>query len=118
VRKGLLRGAPGWGERNDAKTPDVRVTTPHFSRPVLNFQVALREQPPLTEVLVAHLKSKLPERVYTEDWFTADEARFKATALRILPTKAMKGTVTPSTSSPSSRATWSASRAEASTPAC
>jgi predicted extracellular nuclease len=124
VRKGLVRGTPRWVERfppelrlessgNDPQTPDVRVTIPHFSRPVLNFQVALREQPPLTEVFVAHLKSKLPERVYDEAWFKADEAVFKphaaalggalatirrtaeATALRILLTKAMKGTVTP-----------------------
>jgi endonuclease/exonuclease/phosphatase family metal-dependent hydrolase len=124
VRKGLLRGTPRWVESfpaelrlessgNDAQTPDVSVTIPRFSRPVLNFQVALREQPPLTEVFVAHLKSKLPERVYNEAWFKADEAAFKphatalgaalatirrtaeATALRILLTKAMKGTVTP-----------------------
>jgi endonuclease/exonuclease/phosphatase family metal-dependent hydrolase len=124
VRKGLLRGTPSWIETfppelrlessgNDAQTPDVRVTIPRFSRPVLHFQVALREQPPLTEVFVAHLKSKLPERVYQEDWFDANEAVFKphagalgaalatirrtaeATALRILLTKAMKGTVTP-----------------------
>ena len=76
VRKGLLRGTPRWVDHfppelrlessgNDAQTPDVKVTIPHFSRPVLNFQVALREQPPLTEVFVAHLKSKLPERVST-----------------------------------------------------
>jgi hypothetical protein len=124
VRKGLLRGTPGWVDKfppelrlessgNDPQAPDVRVTIPGFSRPVLNFQVALREQPPLAEVFVAHLKSKLPERVYQEDWFEADEAVFKphagalgaalatirrtaeATALRILLTKAMKGTVTP-----------------------
>src|SRR5919106_4707040 len=124
VRKGLLRGTPLWVEDfppelrlessgNDAQAPDVSVTIPRFSRPVLNFQVALREQSPLTEVFVAHLKSKLPERVYTEDWFEADEAMFKphagalgaalatirrtaeATALRILLTEAMKGTVTP-----------------------
>jgi len=124
VRKGLLRGTPRWVDTfpdelrlessgNDAQTPDVKVTIPRFSRPVLHFQVALREQPPLTEVFVAHLKSKLPERVYSEAWFKADEALFKphatalgaamatirrtaeATALRILLTKAMKGTVTP-----------------------
>jgi endonuclease/exonuclease/phosphatase family metal-dependent hydrolase len=124
VRKGLLRGTPRWIETfppelrlessgNDAQTPDVRVTIPRFSRPVLNFQVALRDKPPLTEVFVAHLKSKLPERVYQEDWFDANEALYKphagalgaalatirrtaeATALRILLTKAMKGTVTP-----------------------
>ena len=124
VRKGLLRGTPRWVEDfppelrlessgNDAQAPDVSVTIPGFSRPVLNFQVALREQPPLTEVFVAHLKSKLPERVYTEDWFEENEDVFKphalalgaalatirrtaeATALRILLTTAMKGTVTP-----------------------
>ncbi len=124
VRKGLVRGTPRWVEAfppelrlessgNDAQTPDVRVSIPHFSRPVLNFQVALREQPPLTEVFVAHLKSKLPERVSDQAWFDAEEAVFKphanalgaalatirrtaeATALRILLTKAMKGTVTP-----------------------
>lgn len=124
VRKGLLRGTPLWidtfpaelrleSSGNDAQTPDVRVTIPRFSRPVLNFQVALREQPPFTEVFVAHLKSKLPERVSNEAWFAADAAAFKphanalgaalatirrtaeATGLRILLTKAMKGTVTP-----------------------
>ncbi len=124
VRKGLLRGTPQWVDHfppelrlessgNDAQTPDVRVTIPHFSRPVLNFQLALREQPPLTEVFVAHLKSKLPERVSDEAWFKADPNAFKphadaiggalatvrrtaeATALRILLTNVMKGTVTP-----------------------
>jgi predicted extracellular nuclease len=124
VRKGLLRDTPRWVDTfpaalhlessgNDAQTPDVKVTIPHFSRPVLHFQVALREQPPLTEVFVAHLKSKLPERVHNEPWFEADEALFKphatalgaamatirrtaeATALRVLLTTAMKGTVTP-----------------------
>ena len=124
VRKGLLRGTPRWHETfpeevrlessgNDAQTPDIDVHIPRFSRPVLNFQVALREQPPLTEIFVAHLKSKLPERVYSEPWFEADEDLYKphanalgaavatirrtaeATAVRVLLTKAMKGTVTP-----------------------
>jgi predicted extracellular nuclease len=124
VRKGLLRGDPRWvtdfpdelvlrSSGDDPQTPDVAVSITHFSRPVLNFQVALREKPPLTEVFVAHLKSKLGERVSTEDWFKADPDRFKphqealgsaastirrtaeATALRILLTDVMKGTVTP-----------------------
>lgn len=124
VRKGLLRGTPRWVEAfppelrlessgNDPQTPDVRVTIARFSRPVLQFQVALREQPPLVEVFVAHLKSKLPERVSDQPWFDADEGVFKphanalgaalatirrtaeATALRILLTQVMKGTVTP-----------------------
>ena len=124
VRKGLLRGEPRWIERfpeemrlhssgNDPQAPEISVAISRFSRPVLHFQVALREAPPLTEVFVAHLKSKLGERVYTEDWYEADEALYKphaaalgaalatirrtaeATALRVLLTKAMKGTVTP-----------------------
>lgn len=124
VRKGLLRGTPRWidsfppevrleSSGNDPQSPEVRVSISDFSRPVLHFQVALREQPPLTEVFVAHLKSKLPERVYNEPWFKADRDAFKthaealgaalatvrrtaeATALRILLTQAMKGTVTP-----------------------
>jgi predicted extracellular nuclease len=124
VRKGLLRGAAEWvrdfpaelkleSSGNDPQTPEVRVAIRGFSRPVLHFRVALRDQPPLTEVFVAHLKSKLPERVDDEPWFDADEATFKphanalgaalatirrtaeATALRILLTKTMKGTVTP-----------------------
>jgi predicted extracellular nuclease len=124
VRTGLLRGTPRWIETfpselrlessgNDPQAPDISVTIPRFSRPVLNFQAELREQRPVVEVFVAHLKSKLPERVYTEPWFKADEATFKphatalgsalatirrtaeGTALRILLTKAMKGTVTP-----------------------
>jgi endonuclease/exonuclease/phosphatase family metal-dependent hydrolase len=124
VRKGLLRGTPRWVDEfpdefrlqskgNDPQTPNIRVTIARFSRPVLNFQVGPRELPPATEGFVAHLKSKLPERVDEEKWFEEDEARFKphatalgaaiatirrtaeATALRILLTRAMKGTVTP-----------------------
>ena len=124
ARKGLLRGEPRWvnsvpeelklqSSGDDPQTPEVSVAITHFSRPVLNFQVALREKPPLTEVFVAHLKSKLPERVANEDWFKTDPDRFKphqdalgsavstirrtaeATALRILLTDTMKGTVTP-----------------------
>src|SRR5215204_1766334 len=124
VRKDLLSGAGHWihtfppelrleSSGNDPQTPDVSVKIPRFSRPVLHFQIALRDQGPLTEVFVAHLKSKLPERVGDEDWFEQDPDRFKphvealgsalatirrtaeATALRIVLTQVMKGTVTP-----------------------
>ena len=124
VRKGLRRGEPQWIDNfpdavrlesagNDPQSPDVRVNLRGFSRPVLKFQVALRDEPPLTEVFVSHLKSKRPERVYNEQWFKADEEKFKphvtalgaalatirrtaeATALRVLLTEVMKGTVTP-----------------------
>jgi len=124
VRKGLLRGTPEWVERfsaavrlrssgDDPQTPEISVAIRGFSRPVLRFEVALREQPPLTTVFVTHLKSKLPARVDREEWFTDDPDTFKphatalgsamstirrtaeATALRVLLTGVMKGTVTP-----------------------
>ena len=86
---------------------------PGFSRPVLNFQVALRDDPPLTEVFVAHLKSKLPTQINGETWYDADPETYRdhrnalggaistirrtaeATALRVLLTEVMKGTQTP-----------------------
>ena len=124
VRRGLLRGEPEWiddfpdavrleSSGDDRQSPEVRVAIDGFSRPVLAFDVALRDEPPLTRVFVAHLKSKLPARVYQESWYVDDPDRFKphttalgaamstirrtaeATALRVLLTGVMKGTVTP-----------------------
>jgi hypothetical protein len=98
---------------DDPQTPEISVAIRGFSRPVLRFEVALREQPSLTTVFVTHLKSKLPARVDREEWFTDDPDTFKphatalgsamstirrtaeATALRVLLTGVMKGTVTP-----------------------
>jgi predicted extracellular nuclease len=125
VRKGLLRGDPVWVDTfpeavrleshdlQDPQAPEISVRVTRFSRPVLRFQVALRDEPPLTEVFVTHLKSKLPTRIDAEDWFLADRDTFKphvtalgagistvrrtaeAVALRVLLTGVMKGTVTP-----------------------
>ena len=93
--------------------PRSRCRSPGFSRPVLNFQVALRDDPPLTEVFVAHLKSKLPTQINGEPWYDADPETYRdhrnalggaistirrtaeATALRVLLTDVMKGTETP-----------------------
>jgi endonuclease/exonuclease/phosphatase family metal-dependent hydrolase len=125
VRKGLLRGDPQWisdfpdavrlesNDHADPQAPRISVRIPGFSRPVLRFQVALRDDEPPTEVFVTHLKSKLPTRIDQEDWFQEDPDAFKphvtaigaaistirrtaeATALRVLLTGVMKGTVTP-----------------------
>jgi endonuclease/exonuclease/phosphatase family metal-dependent hydrolase len=125
VRKGLLRGDPTWiedfpdavrlesADAGDPQAPTIKVAIPGFSRPVLHFQVALRDEPPLTEVFVTHLKSKLPTRIDREPWFVADPATYKAhataigaaistvrrtaeaAALRVLLTAVMKGTTTP-----------------------
>jgi predicted extracellular nuclease len=89
------------------------VQIPGFSRPVLHFQVALRDEPPLIEVFVAHLKSKLPTQINGEPWYDADPETYRdhrnalggaistirrtaeATALRVLLTEVMKGNETP-----------------------
>jgi endonuclease/exonuclease/phosphatase family metal-dependent hydrolase len=125
VRRGLLRGEPTWiGDfppalvldsrgGTDPQAPEVRMAVDSFSRPVLHFRLALREEPPLTEVFVVHLKSKLPTRIDGEDWFQADPDRYRphtvaigaamstirrtaeAAALRVLLTEVLKGTTTP-----------------------
>ncbi len=125
VRKGLLRGVANWIDRfpdavrlessdlADPQAPAIAVAIPGFSRPVLRFSVALRDEPPLTEIFVTHLKSKLPTRVDREDWFTETPDLYRphatalgaalstirrtaeATALRVLLTGVMKGTTTP-----------------------
>ena len=125
VRKGLLRGTPTWvstfpeavrlesSDDMDPQAPAISVQLPGFSRPVLRFQVALRDEPPLVEVFVAHLKSKLPTQINGEPWYDADPETYRdhrnalggaistirrtaeATALRVLLTDVMKGTVTP-----------------------
>ena len=97
----------------DPQAPAISVHIPGFSRPVLNFQVALRDAPPLVEVFVAHLKSKLPTQINGETWYDADPETYRdhrnalggaistirrtaeATALRVLLTEVMKGTETP-----------------------
>lgn len=84
-----------------------------FSRPVLSFQVSLRDDVEPTNVFVAHLKSKLPTRVNGEDWYKADKEKYKphasalgagiatirrtaeAVALRDILTTVMKNTAAP-----------------------
>lgn len=125
VRKGLLHGTPRWVDRfpdgvrlelanpDDRQAPAISVTIPGFSRPVLNFQLGLRDDQPPTEVFVAHLKSKLPTPVYNERWYRQDAPLYKphttalgaalstirrtaeATGLRVMLTTIMKDSDTP-----------------------
>jgi predicted extracellular nuclease len=125
VRKGLLTGTPEWistfpdavrleaADPLDPQAPAISVHLPGFSRPVLHFQLQLRDAAPPTEVFVAHLKSKLPTQVNGEAWYDADPETYRdhrnalgaaistirrtaeATALRVLLTEVMKGTGTP-----------------------
>jgi len=125
VRRGLRVGEPEWIDRFpvamklqsstpfDPQAPAIYTSTTKFARPVLHLSVALRDDGPATEVFVAHLKSKLPIRIDTEPWYRSAPDLYRphtaalgsalatiqrtveATALRVLLTTAMKGTVTP-----------------------
>jgi endonuclease/exonuclease/phosphatase family metal-dependent hydrolase len=124
VRKGLLRGAPVWvhsfppevrlhSNTDDPDAPEISVNLDGFARPVLTFEIDLRDRPPFARCFVTHLKSKLPTRIDDEPWFEQSPELFKphrtalgaalstirrtaeAAALRVMLTQAMKGTVTP-----------------------
>ncbi len=127
VRNGLRDGRdPEWirdfpaalrlesNDLSDLQAEHIAVDIDTFSRPILNFQVRLRDDPePLTEVFVTHFKSKLPTRIDQETWFQQDPDLYKphvtaigsaistirrtaeATALRVLLNGVMKGTDAP-----------------------
>jgi endonuclease/exonuclease/phosphatase family metal-dependent hydrolase len=125
VRKGLLQGTPTWvsdfpdalrleaADEMDPQAPAIAVHLPGWSRPVLHFQVSIRDGAAPVEVFVTHLKSKLPTQVNGETWYQADPEKYRdhrnalgaaistirrtaeAAALRVLLTDVMKGTETP-----------------------
>lgn len=125
VRKGLLTGTPTWIDKfpkavrlqssspDDPQAPNINVRLTGFSRPVLSFEVALRDDADPTSVFVTHLKSKLPTRIHQEEWFDEDPDTYaphanaigsaistirrtaEATALRVILTTVMKHTTKP-----------------------
>lgn len=125
VRQGLRAGEPEWIDTFppamrletttpfDPQAPGIFVSMSRFARPVLRVPLALHDDHPITQLFVTHLKSKLPIRIDTEHWYRDDPDRYKphttaigsalatiqrtaeATALRVLLTEVMKGTVTP-----------------------
>lgn len=124
MKKDLLVGEPEWvvdfpehftlkSSGDDPQTPLLSVNIKKFSRPVLYFQAKPRDDAPAIHFYVCHFKSKAPTQVYREDWFKADEDRFKphattigaaistirrtaeAAALRFILTDRMKGTRAP-----------------------
>ncbi|WP_128367933.1 endonuclease/exonuclease/phosphatase family protein [Phycicoccus flavus] len=125
VRRGLLvDGSAEWVQHfppelvlrssgEDRQTPEIDVRIDGFSRPVLRFEIAPRDDGPAVLVHVCHLKSKAPAPVYREDWYRADPDTYsrhrtalgsavstvrrtaEATALRMMLTDVMKGTRTP-----------------------
>lgn len=124
VRKGLLNGTPEWivdfpdkfmlqSTGDDPQTPAIAVKIDSFSRPVLHFMIAPREDHEPVHVYVCHFKSKGPTQVFRESWFKADPDTYKkhstnigsavstirrtaeAAALRFILTEQMKGNRTP-----------------------
>ncbi|NYI99601.1 putative extracellular nuclease [Nocardioides thalensis] len=126
VRRGLMVGDPTWTatfpetvrlesseDASDPQAPAITVRISGFSRPVLSFDVRLRDDVDLTRVFVAHLKSKLPTEIRHEPWYEANPELFKphatalgagiatirrtaeAVALRNILTDVMKDTSTP-----------------------
>ncbi len=124
IRKGLLTGEPEWittfpekfilqSRGDDAQTPEISVSITSFSRPVLHFTFAPREDQEPVHAYVCHFKSKAPTRVFREPWFNADRATYgkhqmnigaaistirrtaEAAALRFILTEQMKGNQRP-----------------------
>jgi endonuclease/exonuclease/phosphatase family metal-dependent hydrolase len=124
VGKGLLTGTPEWitgfpekfklqSRGDDPQTPQIEVRIDGFSRPVLHFTIAPRDDERDIHVYVCHFKSKAPTEVFREPWYLADKRFYgkhttalgatlstirrsaEAAALRMLLTERLKGTLTP-----------------------
>jgi hypothetical protein len=124
VAKGLLKGVPEWiakfppkfklqSKGDDPQTPEVDVRIDGFSRPVLHFTIAPRNDEADIHIYVCHFKSKAPTQVFREAWYQSDKTYYgqhaealgatlstirrsaEAAALRMLLTELMKGTETP-----------------------
>jgi len=97
---------------DDPQQPNIEVNLDSFSRPVLNFQVQVKDDTPVIEVFVCHFKSRRPAQIWRErDWYDKDvhgphanalgyaistiRRTAEAAALRVLVTKKAKGTDTP-----------------------
>ncbi len=124
VAKGLLTGTPEWiahfppkfklqSNGDDPQTPEIAVSISGFSRPVLHFTIAPRDDEPEIHVYVCHFKSKAPTQVFREAWFKADKSSYgphaealgatlstirrsaEAAALRMILTERMKANDAP-----------------------
>jgi hypothetical protein len=124
VRKGLLAGAPEWitdfpdafrlhSSGEDPQTPEISVSIREFSRPVLRFRIAPREDHDPVLVHVCHFKSKGPTNIREEEWYRAARDTYsphqtalgsaistirrtaEAAALRMILTDTMRGNRVP-----------------------
>ena len=120
VRRGLIVGEPEWivdfpeefilsSSGEDPQTPEIKVLLSSFSRPVLHFKIKPHTKSKVVSVFVAHFKSKMPAKIYEEEWYEENEEFYKqhrdsigsalstirrtaeAAALRMILTTAMKG---------------------------
>jgi hypothetical protein len=122
VANDILVGEPEWIEAfpddfilqssgEDPQTSEIAVLVNRFSRPVLHFKVRPRSKGPTISVFVCHFKSKGPTRIFREGWYekavhsqhaeaigsalSTIRRTAEAAALRMILTKAMKGTDLP-----------------------
>jgi len=122
VAKDILVGEPEWitnfpddfilqSSGTDDQTTPIGVTINTFSRPVLHFTIKPRAKDPAVSVYVCHFKSKGPTPVFREPWYkktthlphaeaigaalSTIRRTAEALALRMILTKAMKGTDNP-----------------------
>lgn len=122
VRSDILRGTPEWitafpdelvlqSTGDDPQQEDIAVRLDSFSRPVLHFQVQIRDDTPVIHVFVCHFKSRRPTQLWREAWYDKDvhgdhrtaagyaistiRRTAEAAALRVLITKVAKNTKTP-----------------------
>lgn len=124
VKKDILVGSPTWivnfpdkfklkNAGGDPQTPLIEVALTRFSRPLLHFKIKPRSNGKTISICVAHLKSKMPTKIYKEDWYRGNADYYKnhsialgsaistirrtaeAAALRMLITEQLKNTDTP-----------------------
>lgn len=123
VRRHMLVDEPEWitdfppelvlrSTGDDPQQPTIAVGLRGFSRPVLHMRVQPDPSTPVIEVFVCHFKSRRPTEVWRErDWYDRDthaphataigyalstiRRTAEAAALRVLATRATKGSHTP-----------------------
>lgn len=124
VRKGLIVGEPEWLSKfpekmvlrsggDDAQSSKISVNLKTFSRPVLRFKIKVKDNTEPISVYVTHLKSRVPAKVYYENWYNDDKNFYskhsngigaalstirrsaEAAALRMYMTEELKGTEKP-----------------------
>ena len=80
ARKEILVKEPQWitnfpddfllqSKGDDPQTPKIEINLRSFSRPILRFEVKPHSSSSEIAIYVAHLKSRLPTKIYKEPWY-------------------------------------------------